>query len=129
MVNATLAYQRNSIEVGDGANIILALYEGALRSMLEAKKADDSLIYMKSVDKAMSIVRALIASLDFENGGEIAVNLYRLYDFILWRLDEALTRGEKYAIDEAYGIMDELYKAWVEALRNFRCDEKSTVGG
>ena len=119
MVNATLAYQKNSIEVGDRANLILMMYEGALRFMSKAKEVD-GVEFAKFVEKAMGVVKALISSLDFEKGGEIARNLFRLYDFVLWKLDNAITSRDKSHINDAYIIMDELYKAWLTAIKNMR---------
>lgn len=119
MVNATLAYQKNSLEVGDRANLILMMYEGALRFMSEAEKAD-GVDFIRLIEKAMNVVRALISSLDFERGGDIAKNLFRLYDFVLWKLDNAITSKDKTHINDAYIIMDELYKAWLTAIRNTR---------
>lgn len=113
-------YQRSAIETGDSANIILALYERALKFMREAKEEKVEFKFVSALDKALTIVRALMSALDFERGGDIALNLYRLYDFIIWKLDEAISNKDTTPVDEAYKIMDDLYKAWCEAIMKMR---------
>lgn len=65
--------------------------------------------------KAYSIVAELAATLDTENGGEIALQLERLYDYILHLLREAdMSKGEKPLL-EAKGLLEELARTWQEA--------------
>ena len=60
------------------------LYEGALRFLRRARKSlyDRDPRANNNLLRAEDIVSELMASLDLENGGEIAGGLFRLYDYM-----------------------------------------------
>jgi flagellar protein FliS len=64
--------------------------------------------------KATAIVGELSSSLNMEEGGEIAGNLRRLYDYVLDRLLAANTNNDPALFDEAEKILDMLRSAWKE---------------
>jgi flagellar protein FliS len=57
---------------------------------------------------AHAIVFALAGSLDHEAGGEIALNLARLYDFMLRHLAEGLVARNAGHMDHVRGLLTEL---------------------
>jgi flagellar protein FliS len=52
--------------------------------------------------------------------GEIAHNLYRLYDYILRRMVEANIKNDKSRIEEVLGYLVDLRDAWSQAIFNLK---------
>ncbi|WP_456332533.1 flagellar export chaperone FliS [Fervidibacter sacchari] len=79
--------------------------EAALNAR-DLERANDALV------KAQRIVAELISSLDMEKGGEIAVNLHRLYTFVWERLLHANLRKAVGPLQEAKTVWKELQSLW-----------------
>ena len=79
--------------------------EAALNAR-DLERANDALV------KAQKIVAELISSLDMEKGGEIAVNLHRLYTFVWERLLHANLRKAVEPLLEAKTVWKELQSLW-----------------
>ena len=52
--------------------------------------------------------------------GEIARNLYRLYDYILRRLVEANIKNDRTRVEEVLKYLESLREAWSQAIANLR---------
>lgn len=89
----------------DGALSRLALARSAMETSDAAQKG-------RMIGSAMSIVSALRSNLDVGAGGQIAVNLESLYDYMNRRLLDASVRNERAAVDEVIGLVRELASAW-----------------
>ena len=61
---------------------------------------------------AIAIVDSLRASLDYQQGGEIAANLGALYDYIERRLLDANIGDDQAPLDEVAGLLKELKAGW-----------------
>ena len=61
---------------------------------------------------SVSILDTLRGSLNFEKGGEIAVNLELLYQYMTKRLYEANNHNDVHAIDEVVSLISGLKEAW-----------------
>ena len=66
----------------------------------------------KSFSRIITSITVLTSSLDFENGGEIAENLFRLYEFARQQLLESFRTGEAKRIDAAIHSLSEIRNAW-----------------
>ena len=66
----------------------------------------------ESIGKAISIVDSLRVSLDSEQGGQIAVNLAALYDYITRRLLEANATKDADMLAEVASLLKEIKVAW-----------------
>ena len=116
------AYARVGIESGvesaDAHRLILMLFEGALVAIARAKaamRAGDLRVKGESVSKAIQIVElGLKASLDEKAGGELALQLRSLYDYVAERLLLASMRNEPDGLDHAAGLLGQLKQAWEE---------------
>lgn len=62
--------------------------------------------------KCIDILNALTSSLEFETGGELVVNLSRLYDHCVYRLYEASGELSAEKIDEVMLILSNLREGW-----------------
>jgi flagellar protein FliS len=114
-LNPYQKYQENKIEGSSQGEMIILLYEGCIKFMNEAiifieeKKIQEA---HNKIIKAQRIINELMITLDFEVGGEIAQNLYNLYDFIMNELIKANIKKEPEGLLNSIEVMDELLDAW-----------------
>ncbi|MFI3184873.1 MAG: flagellar export chaperone FliS [Methylococcaceae bacterium] len=64
------------------------------------------------ISRASSIVGGLIDGIDSENGGDIALNLLSLYEYIDSRLFQASAQNSIEILDEVQLLMREIQQAW-----------------
>lgn len=109
------AYERTKVETADQRQLILMLYEGAIRFMQKGIEKID----MKDVEgahnyliRARDIVSELLATLKPEKAGEIGRNLQGLYVYIFNRLVEANLSKDREVVLEAMGLMTTLRDGW-----------------
>jgi flagellar secretion chaperone FliS len=115
--NAAQAYRKNATLTASPAQLVVMLYDGALRFMEEGKRglaAKDYELQNYKLQKAQKIVMELMGSLNFELGGEVSKNLLNLYTFVLDELVEGNMRDDSNRIDNAMRVMSELRESWVE---------------
>lgn len=105
----------------DGANphrLIEMLYDGVLESIAEARgalRAKNVEIKCRSVSRAVRIVEeGLKSSLDMSSGGELALNLSRLYDYVSQRLTLANLRNDEAMLQECADLIQPLREAWAQ---------------
>ena len=118
--NAARAYAKIGLETGVAAasphRMILMLYDGALLAVSDAQKhvAERRIVQRgQSISRAISIIEeGLKASLDLSRGGEIAVWLDQLYDYMNRRLLGVTLRNEVQGLVEVEGLLRELRGAW-----------------
>jgi flagellar secretion chaperone FliS len=95
--------------------LIVMLYDGAIRFMEEGKRAMAEKDYETQnarLQRAQKIVMELMGSLDFAQGGDVAKNLLKLYEYVLAELIEANINDDPKRIENAQGTMRELREAW-----------------
>ncbi|HED17024.1 MAG TPA: flagellar export chaperone FliS [Gammaproteobacteria bacterium] len=95
--------------------LVQMLMEGALERVSKAKgtmQRHDFIEKGRYITSAMSIIDGLRGSLDFEVGGEIAVNLDNLYEYMNRRLMEANTSNNPDLLDEVSQLMSTIKEGW-----------------
>jgi len=99
----------------DPHRLIQLLMEAALTRMSQAKGAiDRNEMDTKAnlLGRVMEIIQTLQDSLDHSQGGDIADNFERLYDYMNRRLLEASRLNDIDMIDEVMGLMLEVKQGW-----------------
>lgn len=122
MNNAISAYQRIGVETGvesaDPHKLILMLFEGAQEALARAKMhMQNNEIAEKGqmISKAIMIIdHGLKASLDMNAGGDLAIKLRALYDYMTHRLLLANIQNNLEIVNEVNRLLSELYGAWKE---------------
>ncbi len=117
------SYKTANMETTDQGKLILIVYDWAIRyckiaqEKISANEIDGR---TSAVNKAQNAITELMTSLNMNEGGEIAKNLYRLYDYMNRRLIEVNTKKDEKAIPEVLGYLTDLRSAWVTAIENVR---------
>ena len=95
--------------------LIDILLEACLEKLAESKGAmqrRDVRTKAESLKRAIDIIVNLQASLDFEKGGSIAVQLDDLYTFCTNRLALANALNDTSKLDEVYKVIAEIKLGW-----------------
>jgi flagellar protein FliS len=126
--NPIAAYRQVDLESdirgADPHRLIVLLFDGAesaLRQALVQLEANDITGKSASLTKAIEIILSgLSASLNTDEGGELANNLKALYDYMASRLMHANIRKDPAAIREVLHLLGEISGAWREMGENLR---------
>jgi flagellar protein FliS len=123
--NALSTYKETRIKTASQGQLIIMLYDEAVKNLdrglelLDSNrtgKRDPGKIEQigKSVMKTQEIITELMVSLDFEQGGEIAKNLFALYTWFNRELLEANIKQDIQRITIVRNMLNELRNAWHE---------------
>lgn len=113
--NAANAYRRTQAEAGTPLELVVMLYDGALRFLAQAQDAmarRDIKDRHIALDKTLAIVGHLQSTLDTERGGALADELDRLYSYMSGRLLEGAAQNDPQALAEVSKLLTNLRDAW-----------------
>lgn len=101
--------------------LILMLYDGAIRFIRQGSKAmEDGEMEQahNSLIRAQNILVELMGSLNFDKGGDIAVNLFRIYEFMHYTLVQANVKKDCGQLENVVEQLKRLRVSWDQALKN-----------
>ena len=117
--NQLKQYQAVNRETGivdaDPHKLIQMLIDGALERLIIAKGHIERMkIEEKNhfINKAVEIIGGLRSFLDKEQGGEVAENLFSLYEYMEFRLFEANVTNNPELVDEVVNLLREVKAGW-----------------
>ncbi|GHV54535.1 flagellar protein FliS [Spirochaetia bacterium] len=127
ITNALSAYRETRIKTASQGQLVIMLYDEAVKHLdrgLEllgtdaSGKKDPGKIekISKSILKTQEIITELMVSLDFEQGGDIAKNLFSLYTWFNRELLEANVKQDVRRITIIRNMVNELRGAWAEII-------------
>ena len=108
-------YQRTRVETAGKIDLVVLCYEKVIESLIKAKSFYEEKQYEQKaiwLERALNIINELQASIDFEQGGNIAGNLDNIYSYLTKRLLLGDYNMDLTAFDEAIRIMNGLKGAW-----------------
>jgi len=114
-MNATELYRETMVTTQNKGRLIVMLYEGAINFLKQAAIAIQARDYDKKgrlLAKAQDIIIEMNLVLDTEAGGQLAINLRRLYNYMQNRLTVANNKCDPDIIREVIALMEELNKGW-----------------
>jgi flagellar protein FliS len=117
------AYKKTSVETASKEQILLMLYQAAIKDCKKAMEAIDNKNLAKKgeyIGKLQDIVVELSNSLDFEVGGEVAKELASLYDYILYSSTQANIKIDKTHLEGCLKVLNTLYDGWTEAIKQIK---------
>lgn len=109
------AYKEHATATQSKGGLVIMLYEGAIRFLkqaIAAIEAGDAAEKGRCMAKARAIVDELDTSLDLEAGGELAVDLRRLYGFMRRHLAAANAARDPAKIRDVISLLEELNEGW-----------------
>jgi len=110
-------YLKMQVEVASPVERVVLLYDKAILLLKEALEAlDEGDIPKKAsaIARADRIIRVLNASLDMENGGEVAKVLRQFYDHLLDMLVVANGKNDRELLSTAIEMLETVKSAWEE---------------
>ena len=110
-------YRRNQISTSNQGRLILMMYEGAIKFTTMATESiakGDASSQGKYIQKAHDIINELSLSLDFEKGGDGALRLDSLYQFVLSQLTLANIKSDQKPLQAVLNILNHLLEGWVK---------------
>jgi flagellar protein FliS len=113
-------YRQNDIQSRSPLELVVMLYDGALRFTSDARDAivrRDIRARQQHLSRAMAIVSELQSTLDMETGGEVAEHLDKLYGFVRDRLIDASVNQDLQPLDEARRVLTTLREGWLAISR------------
>jgi len=121
-------YQENQVQTLSQEKLVLMLYDGAIKFCNQALQAMDKKDYAKTshyIGRTQEILSELMVTLNYE-AGEIARNLYRLYDFMYhWLIEANVKKSTKHIVD-VRNMLTELRDTWEEATRRYHSHDYRT---
>lgn len=118
-MNAYSKYQQNQVLSASPEQILLMLFDGAIRFTRQAILAleeENIAGFYHGVSKSMAIITEFSNSLDHTIGGEIAENLDALYNFMIRELTQANLHKDMEKLRVVEHLLVDLRGTWGEAI-------------
>ena len=113
---AASAYRKTMVNTAPSqVELVIMLYDGAIDFLhktmfyMGQKDIPKKLYYMQ---KAIDIVQELLRTLNMEAGGEVAINLRRLYAYMLTEMVKANIKNDPESIGRVQGLLRTLREGW-----------------
>jgi flagellar protein FliS len=116
-------YRRVKVDTADQGKLILICYDVAIKSCKISLEKFGSASAIeertKLLFKAQDAIAELMGALNMDVG-EIAKNLYRIYEYLMHRLVEANIKSDQSCVEDVLKHLESLREAWVIAIDNIK---------
>ena len=122
-MNAYNQYKNNQVLNASPEQILIMLYDGAIRFNRQAMAAiddNDFKMMAEKISRVMAIVSEFSMTLDMEVGGSIAEELDALYAFVIRELTKANLKKSKESLQVVENILQDLREGFVGAIEENR---------
>ncbi len=116
--NVSSHYLRNKIESASPIGRILIMFEACNKFLNKSREGlvnGDKMKFVENNIRAQNILRELRNSLNLDLDEKIAVGFYRLYNFMIKRLMQAVRSKNVEHIDVVKRMVAQLYQSWKTA--------------
>lgn len=120
-------YKTTSIQSASREKILLMLYEGAIKFVklaILAIEKDNVKDKCENIGRAYDIVLELNNTLDHKIGGDVAVRLEQLYQFMIEQLIAANTKNDIESLRNVQKLLETLHEGWVQAIQKLKNENK-----
>jgi flagellar secretion chaperone FliS len=124
------SYKSAEVVTADRGKLVIMIYDHCIKWIRRAEedcKAGALEKMAKSIQRAQAGITELMCALDMEKGGDIAKNLFNLYDFYSKHLTSAIKERSAKALAEVLAMMSSLREAWVVAVENVRREDRASL--
>ena len=114
---ATNTYRQIEVNGSNRLQLVVMLYDGAIRFLGEAKVClakNDTRGRNKAVNRTLAILGELQSTLRMDEGGEIAQSLDRLYNYMTNGILDSNLKGVPNGFDESIRLLRILNSAWTQ---------------
>ena len=125
------SYRKIATLTAPPGQIVLMLYDGALRSLERAlpgfaitDPAEANMTVHNNLQRAQDIIRELNYALNMEQGGDCATTLRQLYEYFDRRLWESNLQKNSRGVEEVILHVAELRDAWAAMLAKQNAGER-----
>jgi len=108
---------KQDVASADPHKLTLMLMQGALDKMAYSKgciERKDFAGRSEHLSRTTAILINLRDTLDLEAGGEVADNLFALYDYMVQRLTDANMQNSEEIVDEVIKLLSPIRDAWLQ---------------
>ena len=115
VVGSVAAYRQVEVQSRSPLELVVLLYDRAIAGLTEARQAaarGDIRARSTAVSKSLAIICALRETLNLDEGGVVAEELDRLYDYATYRLLQVNTSQDLTALTEVHKLLEMLRGAW-----------------
>lgn len=123
MKNPYGEYKKNHVLTASKEQVLLMLYEAAIKHCkLAIRYMDEKKIGDKGMQiiKVQDIVSELMVVLDHKVGGDVSLNLEKLYYFMLDKLTEANIQNSPDAVRVVQKLLETLHEGWKGAVESLK---------
>lgn len=130
MSYAHQSYKTANITTADRGKLVIMIYDHCIKW---TKKAEEELTssnlehMVRAVQRVQNGLTELMCALDMERGGEIAKNLFRLYEFYSRHLTQAIKDRSSQCLRDVSAMMSMLREAWLVAIENVRREDHAAL--
>lgn len=107
-----------SVSTASPHDLVKLLFEGFFAAVAQAKggiQANDVNLKAKGISKAVAIIdEGLKACLDMQQGGQLATNLWNLYEYVSLRLTQANLKNDIAMLDECVQLISPIRDSWAQ---------------
>jgi len=121
-------YFQNQIQTASREQILVMLYDGALRFLRQAREAMEErkrVVKLEKIGRVVSILSELSNTLNHEHGGEIAENLDGLYWYMIRELTRSNAQDDPKPLNVAEIILTDLRDGWAQAIEKMKSEQKN----
>jgi flagellar protein FliS len=119
-------YRQSSVETADRGQLIIMIYDHCIKWCGIAREALENGQYARKAEACHKVeagINELMIALDMQKGGEVAKNLWRLYDFYSYHIHEGNVKNIAKNFTEVQEMMSQLKESWQTALGQIRQDK------
>lgn len=116
----TKQYMNQSIETASREQLLIMLYDGAIKFLKIARKAmaeGNRELANTHFIKTQAIITEFMSTLDVAIGGDTARGLFDLYEYLYYQLVQANMRQDDSLAAEVQEHLVDLRRTWAEAIR------------
>ncbi|MBF0589255.1 MAG: flagellar export chaperone FliS [Magnetococcales bacterium] len=123
MSYALRSYKSSRTATASKEDLLILLYEGAIRFLersMAAHEKKDLGEHKELLRRGIAIIAELQNTLDFKKGGDLAIQLYELYGFMLTYLTQANLKQDMSCIARVVTQMKTLLEGWRVAVKQVK---------
>ena len=98
----------------------LATARGAMGRISDNRPVNEVVAKGNAIAKTLALIGQLNGTLDMERGGQVALNLRALYEYMMHRLTLANATNDQGVVAEVAGLVDKIKSGWDQIVSDSR---------